>query len=98
MLAFSQDACKPTSFGQCFTVHARFAIYQGDGVEDLWPVGTHRLLRVTSDTKRLSNLIGDPGKYVLFGDFEVCPQEEDVPGKMRDVCIKQERNLKRVKW
>lgn len=68
----------------------------------LWPVGTHRLLRVTSGDMPLCKILDDcsietVGDYVVFGDFVVCPLEKDTPGAMRSVCIKSARNLRRVK-
>jgi hypothetical protein len=36
-------------------------------------------------------------EYSVMGDFLVCPREKDVPGAMRNVCIKTAENLKRVK-
>lgn len=97
-IALAQDSCNQTSYGKCFTIHARFAVYTADGVEDLWPVGSHRLLRVTAGSDRLYALLGDrPSDFFIFGDFVVCPLQKETPGHMRRVCIKQMRNLRRVK-
>jgi hypothetical protein len=68
----------------------------------LWPVGTHRLLRVTSGLEPLCKLLDDcsihtVGDYFVFGDFVVCPLEKDTPGAMRSVCIKVAKNLRRAK-
>jgi hypothetical protein len=69
----------------------------------LWPVGTHRLLRVTSGLELPCKLLDDcsniqtAGDYFVFGNFVVCPLEKDTPGAMRSVCIKSARNLRRVK-
>ena len=97
--AVAQNACKETGSGKCFSVHARFAVYTGDGVEDLWPVGSKRLLRVSSPGDQLESMTsgGYLGEYFVFGDFVVCPLEKEVPGKMRTVCIKEMKNLRRVK-
>jgi hypothetical protein len=97
-LALAQDSCEQTTFGKCFTIHARFAVYTGDGMETLWPVGSHRLLSVAAGKDRLYKMLGDrPSDYFIFGDFVVCPLEKDIPGHMRRVCIKEMRNLKRLK-
>ena len=37
----------------CYTVHARYAVYTGDGVRDLWPIGSHRLLWVQDGDDKL---------------------------------------------
>jgi hypothetical protein len=97
--AVAQDACKETSYGKCFSIHARFAVYTGDGVEDLWPVGSKRLLRVNSPSDQLEAMTSDGhlGEYFVFGDFVACPLEKEAPGKMRTVCIKEMKNLRRVK-
>ena len=100
--AHGQKPCAESpSCGKCFAFRGRFAVYTGDGQETLWPVGTHRLLRPVSGTDTLYKLLGnDPDyldDYFIFGDFVVCPLEKDVPGQMRNVCIKSARNLKRVK-
>jgi hypothetical protein len=47
--------------------------------------------------KLLGDDISDLDDYVIFGDFVVCPLEKEIPGKMRSVCIKSARNLRRVK-
>lgn len=101
-LALAQEPCAESpSCGKCFAFHGRFAVYTGDGLETLWPVGTHRVLRPQSGTEPLYKLLGSDvdelDGHVIFGDFVVCPLEKEVPGQMRNVCIKSARNLKRVK-
>jgi len=71
-------------------------------METLWPVGTHRLLRVKSGPDSLYKLLDDDrirnaSNYFIFGDFVVCPLEKEIPGAMRSVCIRSARNLRRVK-
>jgi hypothetical protein len=104
--ATPQERCEASPFGACWRVHARFTVYTGNAQEVLWPVGTHRLLRVVRGDERLlkvliggndDNFVQMADRYELFGDFEVCPLENDVPGAMRDVCIKKAENLKRVR-
>ncbi len=94
----SSNSCVETNCGPCFRIHARFDIYTGDGMEELWPVGTHRVLWAASGTEKLEGLLGDhPDDFSLFGDFVVCPLTKDVPGEMRHVCIKDARNVKVTK-
>jgi hypothetical protein len=99
----TQDLRAQSSNGKCFNVHGRFAVYTGDGQQVLWPIGTHRLLRVISGLEIPCRLLDDcsniqtVGDYFVFGDFVVCPLEKDTPGAMRSVSIKSARNLRRVK-
>ena len=96
--AFCSDACVQTNHGKCFSIHARYAVYTADGMEVLWPVGTHRLLWATSGTEQLDTLLGDrPSDFFIFGDFDVCPLTREIPGEMRHVCIKEMKNLRQVK-
>jgi len=97
--AVAQDACKETVYGKCFSIHARFAVYTGDGQEDLWPVGSKRLLGVSGAGEKLEAMTSGVylGEYYIFGDFVVCPLEKEVPGKKRIVCIKEMKNLRRAK-
>ena len=99
----TQDLCAQSPNGKCFNVHGRFAVYTGDGQQVLWPIGTHRLLRVISGFEIPCRLLDDcsniqtVGDYFVFGDFVVCPLEKDTPGAMRSVSMKSARNLRRVK-
>jgi hypothetical protein len=94
--AVAQDTCKETGFGKCFSIHARFANYTGDGQMDLWPVGSKRKLGVSGASDQLEDMTSG-GEYFVFGDFVVCPLEKEIPGKKRAVCIKEMKNLRRVK-
>src|SRR5437899_3871449 len=92
--AFASDSCVQTNCGQCFSIHARFAVYTGDGMEVLWPVGTHRLLWAESGTDQLNALLGNHlDDSFIFGDFVVCPLTKEIAGEMRHVCIQHARNL-----
>lgn len=95
--AYGSSACRQTKFGRCFHIHARYEVYTGDGMEVLWPVGTHRLLWAASGTDKLDTLLhGHFDDSVIFGDFVVCPLTKEIPGEMRHVCIQQMRNLRRI--
>ena len=89
--------------GKCFGIHGRFTVYTRDRNMVLWPVGTHRLLRVQSGFEIPCKLLDDCSNiqtlsdYVVFGDFVVCPLEKNTPGAMRSVSIKTARNMRRVK-
>lgn len=79
----------------CFSVHGRYAVYTGDGMEELWIIGTHRLLLPVRGTELLEDkLRGSEHDKALYGDFTVCPLEKDTPGAMRKVAIQGWKNLK----
>ena len=104
--ATAEERCDESSYGACFRVHARFTVYTGNAQEVLWPVRTHRLLRVVRGAEPLykvltrgndDNFIQMADEYAVFGDFDVCPLQKDAPGEMRSVCIKKAENLRRVR-
>jgi len=96
--AFCSGTCAETGYGKCFNIHARYRVYTGDGMEVLWPVGTHRLLWAASGTDQLDNIFtGHFDDSDIFGDFVVCPLTKEVSGEMRHVCIKGMSNLRRIK-
>jgi hypothetical protein len=95
--AFAENACLETTHGKCFAFHGRFAVYSGDGMETLWPVGTRRLLYPEFGAEALEQRLSsseDADTYFIFGNFVVCPLEEQVAGKMRHVCVQSVRNLR----
>jgi hypothetical protein len=73
----------------CFTVHGRYAVYSADGMEEIWVIGTHRLLFPVQGTEPLQDMLrGVENDKALYGDFTVCPLEKGTPGAMRKVSIK----------
>jgi hypothetical protein len=89
--------CTETTFGRCFSVHGRYAIYaNADGI---WIVGTKRVLRTTDN--RLDKMImqkGDWLDYAIVGDFQVCPRSIYKPGRLQQVCMQRYENIHIVKW
>lgn len=88
--------CKKTTFGKCYTVHARYNIYaDGDG---LWIVGTHHRLTVVDD--KLDKMLEAAGwqTHSLFGDFVVCPESRYVAGEAQAACIQSYKNIRLAKW
>src|SRR5215469_2868327 len=82
--------CMQTTFGKCYTVHGRYAIYANhDGI---WPVGTKRFLSATDP--ELDTMLEKSGweDHVLFGDFSVCPESPYERGHMQSVCIQNFQN------
>lgn len=95
--AQSAEECVATTYGKCFSIHARYAVYTGHGMEVLWPVGTHRLLLAASATGELDTLLqGHLDDSYVFGDFVVCPLTKEFPGEMRHVCIQKMAHLRRA--
>ena len=94
-----QKSDKPPSAEEqpfpCFTVHGRYAVYIADGQEEIWVIGTHRLLRPVKGSDPLQQkLLGIENEKALYGDFTVCPLEKDTPGAMRNVRIETWKNLR----
>jgi hypothetical protein len=91
--------CKsnPEVIGDCFFVHGRLTLGNGNPTWRIWRVGTKRMLGVLHD----ENPIMPPWlrKYIstddniVYGDFNVCPMSEERPGWMRFVCIEDATNL-----
>ena len=85
----------PQVNGPCFTVHGRMTYWNGTPSVRIWPVGTTRLLGVSEGRFKIpgyTNLPPDVASRVawetdLFGDFVVCPFQDDQPGVMRPVCV-----------
>ena len=96
--AFPANAanCKEMTFGKCFSIHGRYAIY-ADG-DYLWIVGTKRMLDTTNDD--LDKILEKAGweSYAVYGDFTVCPTSKYRPGEMQGVCIQSYSNTKVRKW
>lgn len=79
----------------CYTVRARYTIYEADGVRELWPIGSRRTLWVEDgDDKLADKLIADHQNKALYGEFTVCPLEPEKPGAMRHVRITSWKDLK----
>jgi len=98
LTATRQDSQKPPiAEGQfpCFTVHGRYAVYTADGQEEIWVIGTHRLLRPVRGSEPLQEKLRViENEKALYGDFTVCPLEKDTPGSMRNVRVESWKNLK----
>ena len=102
LIAQNKDDCEQPKHGECFSFHGRYRVSMGDLNITLWPRGTHRLLRVMDFTDEALAEIrkanhNDPDNYDVYGDFTVCPLEKERKGWMREVCLKDAKNLKAVK-
>ena len=79
----------------CYAVRARYTFYEGDGVRELWPIGSRRLLWVEDgDDKLMDKLIPGHQDKALYGEFTICPLEPEKPGAMRHVRITSWKHLK----
>jgi len=88
---------------QCFDVRGRIMVY-ANGRINLWPVGTQRLLGVQypGDLPDVGGSYVDipndlqtllDRRFVVFGDFSVCPFTSREPGKKQYVCVDRADNL-----
>jgi hypothetical protein len=100
--------CKgsPAVVAACFTVHGRYALYNGGSPQTrIWIVGSKRLLGVEDlmegedDPWIPANLKSHlrPG-VDIFGDFEVCPLAKEQAGAMRAVCVESASHLVIKDW
>jgi hypothetical protein len=106
---YNDNECKASkeTTDSCYWIRGRYAVNNGSCVRRIWPVGTNRMLCVPDNyeshyeffDKLFDAVYKDCGKDVdvewyIFADFLVCPLEEDIPGTMRAVCIKSDKNLR----
>jgi hypothetical protein len=94
--------CKgnPALVGACYVIHGRATYGNGTPALRIWPVGTKRMLGVTSgqfaddaeDPIVPKNLRFDPSQRA-YGDCEVCPFTVERPGHMQMVCVQSAKNL-----
>jgi hypothetical protein len=90
----------------CFTVHGRYAIYNGGSPQTrIWIIGSKRLLGVgdliegEDDPWIPANLKSHLRLGVeIFGDFEVCPLAKEQAGAMRTVCVESASHLVIKDW
>jgi hypothetical protein len=87
----SAQSAAPLTF-PCFKHHGRLMGGLNGITTRLWLIGTNRVLAVDGGV----TLPGDGNKYFdptgpdfgwIYGDFEICPVEPDVPGQARRVEV-----------
>ena len=84
--------------GPCITVRGRMQAYSDNIVLGIWPIGTHRLLKVVEDPKvcalpRSLGTLLDAGNKI-FADFVVRPLTPFRRGVLQDVCVAGAKNIR----
>jgi hypothetical protein len=106
IMAVAASSSATVFAGECFTVHGRLSLYNGNPGVRIWRIGTGRVLGVhncngdfDSEDVLPANIhaFWRNGDNDIFGDFVVCPFRRDRPGRMRPVCLKCATNLVPVK-
>lgn len=96
-----------TGATSCYWTHGRLSLYNGTPSFRLWKIGTHRILGIYSgpsvDRSGLDNENPEfpasiqkqfkPYENYIYADFEVCPLEPEISGKMQAACINSAKNI-----
>ena len=88
--ATSQSRTQPVE--PCFKHHGRMQSRNGVALA-IWLIGTTRIVAVDNDYTELPPLvqkyleITSPNHSYIYGDFDICPLEVDIPGHMRRVRV-----------
>ncbi|MBN2320938.1 MAG: hypothetical protein JXR49_17800 [Acidobacteria bacterium] len=101
----SQDETKscrnhPMVTGECFLFWGRMQLYEESPRVRIWRVGTTRVLGVMDDEYQLEGYENVPSDLIgridwntaMFGDFTVCPFADDIPHRMRPICVEKAEN------
>jgi hypothetical protein len=84
--------CAARPIDACATRHGRLSSQNGISLK-VWLIGTTRMVALDNNVDDLPPLIQ---KYLdmtsvdhsyIFGDFDICPLEPDVPARLRRVCV-----------
>ena len=91
--------CETPPVEACAVRHGRLTSLQGIPYR-IWLIGTKRMIAVDNDPVLL--LPADAPGYLdpaspdhseIFGDFTICPLEQDQPGHLRRACVTSAKNL-----
>jgi len=84
--------------GECFVVHGRLSVWNGNPTFRIWPVGTRRMLGVRNEFELPSELDPYLGYFddVVYADFKVCPLTPPKEGVMQIVCVESAANIKKT--
>ena len=100
---------RPASY-PCYWVKGRLMAYNGNPTFRIWPTGTNRLLGVVSPgspEKSIDDWNRLPAKVRRFnpvfgrhiwGEFRVCPRDQERPGWMRMVVLVDGRRMRVVDY
>ena len=89
-------ACEGTPVEPCAKRHGRLSSQNGIALK-IWLIGTRRMVAVTNTSmpsivEKYLEITSDDHSYI-FGDFEICFLEPDVPGHIRLACVRGAENL-----
>jgi len=96
--AASEYQCPTTPVEPCAVHHGRLSFHNGIA-QTIWMIGTHREVAVRDlnpDAESVFEKYEDMTSLEhsnIYGDFDICPIAPDVPGAMRDVCVKSASRL-----
>ena len=97
--AVADSPCQQPPVERCEYRHGRFSTQNGI-TRVIWLIGTHRKIDVVNGAETFlpSSVIPylemtSPDHSYIFGDFEICPIEPDLPGSMRAACVSNAKNL-----
>jgi hypothetical protein len=98
-LAMSMDGagaepwlCRGQPVEACFKHHGRLSSQNGIALK-IWLIGTRRVVALDNDVDDVPAIlrkyleIASPDHSYVYGDFDICPLEPDIPGHMRRVCV-----------
>jgi len=96
----------PQLVGECFIVHGRLSSANGNPTFRIWRIGSRRILGVFNSEGADIESPGELPPEILsvvpatgwdrndiYGDFTLCPLEQEKPGWMQFVCIADATHL-----
>jgi hypothetical protein len=88
----------PTVIGECFVVHGRLSVWNGNPTFRIWPVGTKRMLGVREEFELPPELDPYLGRFddVVYANFNVCPLTKNKPGVMQIVCVESATHIEKT--
>ena len=91
--------CSSKPIEPCFKHHGRLSSQNGIALKDLADRYTCRRSgqrhRSTARIDREYLDMTSPDHSYIYGDFEICPTEHDIPGHLRRVCLAGAESLSR---
>src|SRR5262245_26592884 len=73
----------------CFKHHGRLSSQNGIAFK-VWLIGTTRMVALANEPPSFLDKYLDmtsPNHSYVYGDFNICPVEPDMPGNLRRVCV-----------